>query len=258
MNRMTRHGVSRWSPPSTFLQTGRISSSGRTFLAGITLTELLVAIAITAVLLAVLLPMVKRMRTEGQAAVCARNLRQIAAGALSYAGDHSMRLPGNPNIANGSVVGWYTSPISWPSQILPYAGNDPRIFVSPGLPEFRNRGWPQYDDQLTPVLPGSSYMLNGQVSHRPLTTLTDSTKIIMLWTWESTSICANRYPTTVQGGDWEAVSPLKWKTVPYNGRMNWLFADGHVERGTPSDYYKPEKFSQGKNWDWRDAAGLVY
>ena len=119
-------------------------------------------------------------------------------------------------------------------------------------------GWGQYADQLTPVLPGSSYMLNGQVSHRPLTTLTEPSKIIMLWTGESTSIVAHRYPTLAPGGDWEAVSPLKWKTVPYNGRMNWLFADGHVERGTPSHYYQPKKFSQGKNWDWRDAAGLVY
>jgi prepilin-type processing-associated H-X9-DG protein/prepilin-type N-terminal cleavage/methylation domain-containing protein len=239
------------------LQAGRISCSGKTFLAGFTLAELLVVIVITAVLLAVLLPMVKRMRTEGQAAVCARNLRQIAAGAQLYAGEHSMRLPGNPDVANGSVVGWNTAP-SWPAEILPYAGNDPRIFVSPGLPEFRNNGWPQYDDQLTPVLPGCSYMLNGQVSHRPLTTLSEPSKIIMLWTGEATSICASRYPTLAPGGDWEAVSPLKWKTVPYNGRMNWLFADGHVERGAPSDYYKPKKFSQGKNWDWRDAVGLVY
>jgi len=257
MIRVSRHGASRWSPPSPFLQAGRISSFRRTFLAGITLTELLVVIAITAVLMALLLPTVRRMRTEGQAAVCAGNLRQIGAGTQLYAGEHSMRLPGNPDIPNGSVVGWNTAP-SWPAEILPYAGGDPRIFVSPALPKFRSQGWPQYADQLTPVLPGSSYMLNGQVSHRPLTTLSEPSKIIMLWTGESTSICASRYPTLAPGGDWEAVSPLKWKTVPYNGRMNWLFTDGHVERGTPSDYYQPKKFSQGKNWDWRDAAGLVY
>jgi prepilin-type processing-associated H-X9-DG protein len=257
MIRVSRHGASRWSPPSPFLQAGRISSFRRTFLAGITLTELLVVIAITAVLMALLLPTVRRMRTEGQAAVCAGNLRQIGAGTQLYAGEHSMRLPGNPDIPNGSVVGWNTAP-SWPAEILPYAGGDPRIFVSPALPKFRSQRWPQYADQLTPVLPGSSYMLNGQVSHRPLTTLSEPSKIIMLWTGESTSICASRYPTLAPGGDWEAVSPLKWKTVPYNGRMNWLFTDGHVERGTPSDYYQPKKFSQGKNWDWRDAAGLVY
>ena len=257
MTRISRHGVSRWSPPSPFLQPCWISCSGRTFLAGFTLIELLTVVAITAVLMTLLLPTVERMRNEGQAAECAGNLRQIGAGTQLYAGDHSMRLPGNPDIPNGSVVGWNTAP-SWPAEILPYAGGDPRIFVSPALPKFRNQGWPQYADQLTPVLPGSSYMLNGQVSHRPLTTLTEPSKIIMLWTGESTSIVAHRYPTLAPGGDWEAVSPLKWKTVPYNGRMNWLFADGHVERGTPSHYYQPKKFSQGKNWDWRDAAGLVY
>ncbi|MFZ4682357.1 MAG: prepilin-type N-terminal cleavage/methylation domain-containing protein [Terrimicrobiaceae bacterium] len=225
---------------------------------GFTLIELLVVIAITTVLMAMLLPVVGRMRIEGQAAVCAGNLRQIASGAQLYTGEHSMRLPGNPNVPNGSVVGWNTSPDTWPSEILPYSGGDPRIFVSPGLPKFRNPGWPQYADQLTPALPGSSYFLNGQVSHRPLGSLPAPSKIVMLWTGQATSICAQRYPTFTAGGDWDAVSPMKWETVPYNGRMNWLFADGHVERGKPADYYLPEKFAQGQNWDWRDAAGIVY
>jgi prepilin-type N-terminal cleavage/methylation domain-containing protein/prepilin-type processing-associated H-X9-DG protein len=242
----------------SFAPAGEVTCLCGTSPRAFTLIELLVVVSITAVLMALLLPAVGRMRVEGQVAVCAGNLRQIASGAQLYAGENSMRLPGNPDTPNGSVVGWSTSPSSWPSEILPYAGGDPRIFVSPALPKFRNPGWPQYADQLTPVLPGSSYMLNGQVNHRPLSTLPEPSKIVMLWTGESTTICAQRYPTATSGGDWEAVSPLNWETIPYAGRMNWLFADGHVERGKPSDYYLPEKFSQGRYWDWRDAAGIAY
>lgn len=256
---------------SATIMSRRVSSTGPTastrwerdfahvaFARGFTLIEVLVVVAITAILTALLLPAVSRLRTDGQAAVCAGNLRQIASGAQLYAAEHSMRLPGNPDVGNGSVVGWNITPTSWPSEILPYAGGDPRIFVSPGLPKFRNPGWPQYADQLTPVLPGSSYMLNGQVAHRPLSTLPAPSKIVLLWTGSSTSICAHRYPNTTAGNDWDAVSPLNWEIVPYNGRMNWLFVDGHVERGKPSDYYLPEKFSQGQKWDWRDAAGISY
>jgi prepilin-type N-terminal cleavage/methylation domain-containing protein/prepilin-type processing-associated H-X9-DG protein len=222
---------------------------------GFTLIELLVVVAITGILTAFLLPAIGRMQKEGQATVCAGNLRQISTGAMLYAAEHSMRLPGNPNVDNGTVVGWNTSP-SWPLEILPYAGGEPRIFVSPGLPKYRSMAWGKYADQLTPVLPGSSYMLNGQVSHRPIATLPAPSKIVMLWTAEWTQICAHRYPTSISGGDWDAVSPLKWTVVPYNGRMNWLFADGHVERGKPADYYLPEKFAQGQNWTYIDAAGI--
>jgi prepilin-type N-terminal cleavage/methylation domain-containing protein/prepilin-type processing-associated H-X9-DG protein len=60
---------------------------------GFTLIELLVVIGIIALLLAILLPVVSRVRFQAQCAVCASNLRQIATAASHYATDNNGRLP---------------------------------------------------------------------------------------------------------------------------------------------------------------------
>jgi prepilin-type N-terminal cleavage/methylation domain-containing protein len=52
-----------------------------------TLVELLVAIAIIAILAALLLPVLSRAKASGQRTACLNNLRQIAAGVHLYAGD---------------------------------------------------------------------------------------------------------------------------------------------------------------------------
>jgi prepilin-type N-terminal cleavage/methylation domain-containing protein len=58
-----------------------------------TLTELLVVIGITAVLLALLLPVLSKARASGQSVACLSNLRQIMMAFHLYAGDNAQRLP---------------------------------------------------------------------------------------------------------------------------------------------------------------------
>jgi prepilin-type N-terminal cleavage/methylation domain-containing protein len=53
-----------------------------------TLIELLLVVAIVALLVAILLPGLKEARRSGRAAVCLSNLRQHAIGTQSYAGDY--------------------------------------------------------------------------------------------------------------------------------------------------------------------------
>lgn len=55
---------------------------------GFTLVELLVCIAIVALLLSMLLPAVSKAREAGRKVVCASNLRQLSTGLNLYAGDH--------------------------------------------------------------------------------------------------------------------------------------------------------------------------
>jgi len=58
-----------------------------------TLIELLVVIAVTALLMAVLLPVVRNARRQAQAVVCQAKLRQWGIGFSAYAGDHDGRMP---------------------------------------------------------------------------------------------------------------------------------------------------------------------
>lgn len=55
---------------------------------GFTLVELLVCIAIVALLLSMLLPAVSKAREAGRKVVCGSNLRQLSMGLNLYAGDH--------------------------------------------------------------------------------------------------------------------------------------------------------------------------
>ena len=59
-----------------------------------TLIELLVVIAIIAVLAALLFPAFQNARLNSYRSVATSNLKQIAAGILSYAGEHDGELPG--------------------------------------------------------------------------------------------------------------------------------------------------------------------
>jgi prepilin-type N-terminal cleavage/methylation domain-containing protein len=51
---------------------------------GFTLTELLVVMAVIAILVALLLPMVARSKAAGQSTVCKRNLRQLGISLQMY------------------------------------------------------------------------------------------------------------------------------------------------------------------------------
>src|SRR5438105_2302803 len=58
-----------------------------------TLVELLVVIGIIAVLVALLLPVLARVREEARRVKCASNLRQLAIGLMMYADANHQRLP---------------------------------------------------------------------------------------------------------------------------------------------------------------------
>jgi len=62
---------------------------------GFTLTELLIVIAIIAVLAALLLPAIDIVRGMARRASCSSNLRQLAAGIIAYAGEHEGQMPRN-------------------------------------------------------------------------------------------------------------------------------------------------------------------
>jgi prepilin-type N-terminal cleavage/methylation domain-containing protein/prepilin-type processing-associated H-X9-DG protein len=82
------------------------------------LIELLMAIAIVALLASLLLPAITLLRRAAQETSCRNNLRQVGLASFAYADDHDGRLPAVelPPIASGRVCWAYT--------LSPYLGRD--------------------------------------------------------------------------------------------------------------------------------------
>src|SRR5947209_4423947 len=79
-----------------------------------TLVELSVAIAVIAVLLALLLPVVHQVRASAARTECVNNLRQIGLALANYHGTNKCFPPGYSNAGNGTSPGW-----GWAAYILP-------------------------------------------------------------------------------------------------------------------------------------------
>lgn len=74
--------------------------SGRAF----SLVELLVVIAVIAILAALLLPSMARAKARAQEAVCVNNLKQINLGIHMYAADNADTLPSSPGVTGGLIT----------------------------------------------------------------------------------------------------------------------------------------------------------
>src|SRR5438128_12222357 len=71
---------------------------------GFTLIEILVVIGIIAILFAILLPAMERVRHQGYVAACASNLRQLGQGLTMYANQNHGALPRTVYAAGAAVV----------------------------------------------------------------------------------------------------------------------------------------------------------
>jgi prepilin-type N-terminal cleavage/methylation domain-containing protein/prepilin-type processing-associated H-X9-DG protein len=94
---------------------------------GFTLLELLVAIAIIAILAALLLPAIQKAKERGRRAVCLSNLRQLGNALCIYANENDCWLPAHP----GAVGPWlWDLPITTRNALI-YAGAQRHIFYCP-------------------------------------------------------------------------------------------------------------------------------
>jgi len=90
--------------------------------AGFTLTELLVAIGIVAILAGLSLAELPVALRHAQSAGCASHMRGVALAFLQYASDNDGQLPGRVQTGD-----------KWPVLLLPYI-QDPKNYVDPGDP----------------------------------------------------------------------------------------------------------------------------
>ena len=87
---------------------------------GFTLIELLVVISIIALLLAILLPALNRVKEQAKQTRCLANLKQIGLAMHAYAGDYDYLLP-RAELRPGIAI--YTGiDMRWPVLFMPYLG----------------------------------------------------------------------------------------------------------------------------------------
>lgn len=97
-----------------------------------TLLELLVVLAIIAILVGIIVPSLSKARENARRSICLSNLKQIGVAATMYADDHGGAFPnasdatsdGNPNIKTGS------QPDKW-GRLVPSYLNELQVFFCP-------------------------------------------------------------------------------------------------------------------------------
>jgi prepilin-type N-terminal cleavage/methylation domain-containing protein/prepilin-type processing-associated H-X9-DG protein len=185
---------------------------------GFTLLELLVVVAIIAVLAALLVPVVGRMTERGRTTKCTNYLQQIGAAAMRYAGENEMQLPVTSHQRR-------TGYKSWTITLQPYASG--KLFFRCPCDEDKERPYSYaMNDFLTPNPAGAPELDVARLSRL------DRARETVLF-----AEAAKEYVNT----DHFHFSDYLGRPIPpeiftkqvaaerHGGAANYLFADAHVE-----------------------------
>lgn len=196
---------------------------------GFTLTEIIVAAGIIAVLAGLLIPSLKNSIQSARSSQCTSNLRQISLALEAYAGENDQLYP--------KIYDGVTKHTTWMWDLAPYAGMAtnsmgptplPRaagIFVCPAYKPRGDRAVTYAYN--TYIMPDTGWGWN----YRKLSVPTPSKTILLA---EIDKNADTFWPTAA-----EDVS----RRHP-NKSANYLFADGHVEN------IKEKIDPQDKRWKW--------
>jgi prepilin-type N-terminal cleavage/methylation domain-containing protein/prepilin-type processing-associated H-X9-DG protein len=173
---------------------------------GITLLELIICIAIIAILVALTLPTICRGERSPTFA-CVSNQRQVLIAAILYRNDQNDSFP-NLDTASGN-----DGPITL-SFLTNYAANRTNAFMCPFVVRQRERERPWYRERFVPTLDANFFRSNGNdyAYYDGVPTNSSSNGLIadrLAWT--------NRSGINLGAGS------------HFHGRINVGFADGHCE-----------------------------
>jgi prepilin-type N-terminal cleavage/methylation domain-containing protein len=191
---------------------------------GFTIIELLVVIGIVALLAAISLPVYTSAIQHAHCSTCASNMHGLGIAFISYAYDNQGLLPGR-----------VTTGDRWPTLLMPYIGNDARIYVDPGDPVATQIPLSQL---VSNTVNNSSFIFNGfndmgahdnpniQVS---LFNVPASGSLILLG---QQNPGGNNFYMDVNDGDQNNVLAKQ----AYFGGSNYVFADGSLRYLRSTDY----------------------
>lgn len=223
--RAERGGVVGFAPHRRGANT--LAGFGRSA-AGLTLVELLVAMAMATILVAIVAPALVQSRNRARAAACVSNLRQLGAAALLYSQDYGDRLPvlGGTAFASSRPTKRWSEGTSATMALELLAGRaSPGVFRCPN-----DSGAPQYGFEKArgPVhkRTGSSYAAWSTVRTGRFGVSANGAVVSALWP-ASTYVLFRDY-----GSTWHGYRTSSGLAVLSLARANAVFADGHA-KSTP-------------------------
>jgi competence protein ComGC len=188
---------------------------------GFTRTDLLMIVAVVAVLAAICISALSKVRNEARLKLCSGNLKEVSRAILAFAGDHGSTLPGLMRTEAGPSWWWYKDEIRKYTGLAGSSSPEDRMFACP-----LDRG---YSDPgpfwKNPRFNYTSYVFNG-------VTLLGAPNIAG---WKLPAI--GQPARTLLVMEWAAHGPLSWHRSR-TGRANApfyrdaesvvAFTDGHV------------------------------
>lgn len=236
--------------------------------AAFTLVELLVVVAIIAILASLILPALSRAKARAQGDFCLNNTHQLTLAWMLYADEHNGRLAYNlgqssrlaalPAVANGAQMSQ-----NWVNNVLNWETNDPdntnwAAVVGSGIGPYAGAAAAVYRDPSDNVLSGAqraagwtgsrvrSYSMNGLIGDAGIYTqggfnvnFPDYTQFFKATSIPQPSdifVFLDEHPDSIDDGyfidSYSDSGPATWTDLPasyHNSAGSFSFADGHSE-----------------------------
>ncbi|MCS7091517.1 MAG: type II secretion system protein [Verrucomicrobiota bacterium] len=189
---------------------------------GFTLLELLVVIAVVAMLAALLMPTLARAKDGAQRAACISNLRQLAFVYHLYSEEHGNKLPTNDMLGRSNYR-MLADPLGLPSYFRSYCPTN-RVWMCPaGRRTLSSNGvnyaWSRAQGLISSN--SSNYAFDRMSS------------MFVVWDNYPYALPSVFGVPEITGGP-PVITRALWY-YPHSGKkkVNWLYLDGHVETRAP-------------------------